>query len=316
MELASSRRPGSPVRKPSRSLALVTLVALSPLAVDGCVSVGIERTPLSYSRENPPSTGSVEVLVFETPEQRDAFRLVDYPVLSEIFRVRDGAESLVGRSMSAMWALPDLPPGRYRVSVTKRITPEGDIEPLKDPGGKTFDLAAGQKTTLRVVLKKVPTGWIVLGAIAAAALIYFSVDAASKGKLPPLPPIPPDVAVGVVLMANPGARAGGPAPTAADVFPAPGSIVAARRVTVNFLVATPLAPASIDEDAILALGSLSGEIKGTLSYRAEEQLLRFAPDRNFTPGETVTVTLDLEKVKSLEGRSGEGKVSTTFRVAP
>ena len=250
------------MRKPSRPLVLAVLVAVSPLAFDGCVSVGVDRAPLSPSGEDAPATGSVEVLVFETPEHRDSFRLVTYPVLSEIFRVVNGSESLVGRSMSAMWALPDLPPGRYRVSVTKRISPEGDIEPLKDPSGKIFDLAAGQKTTLRVVLKKVPTGWIVLGAIAAAALIYFSVDAASKGKFPPLPRIPPDVVVGVVLMATSAARGEGPAPTAADVFPATGSVVAARRVTVNFLVATPLAPDGIDSGAILAVGSLSGELPG------------------------------------------------------
>ena len=304
------------MRKPSRALALTLLAALSPLAFDGCVSVGVERTPEASPGEAKPATGSVEVLIFETVEHRNAFRLVDYAVLTEIFRVGDGGDSLVGRSMSAMWALPDLPPGRYRVSVTKRITPEGDVEPLKDPSGKLFDLAAGQKTTLRVVLKKVPTGWIVLGAIAAAALIYFSVDALSKGTLPPLLPIPPDVVVGVVLMATSGANPGGPTPSAADVFPAPGSVVAARRVTVNFLLATPLDPGDLDTEAVLALGSLSGEIKGTLSYRAPEQLLRFAPDRNFTPGETVTVTLDLEKVKALGGRHGEGKISTSFRVAP
>lgn len=304
------------MRRPSRPAVFAALISLSPLALDGCVSVGVDRTPLATSAGSPPTTGSVEVLIFETMAHRDAFRLVEYPVLSEIFRVQKEGESLVGRSMSAIWTLPELPAGRYRVSVTKRITEEGDIEPLKDPSGKLFDLAAGQKTTLRVVLKKVPTGWIVLGAIAAAALIYLSVDAASKGKLPPLPPLPPDVVVGIVLLATPAARAGGPAPTAADVFPASGSVVAARRVTVNFLLATLLSPDGIDEGAILALGSLSGELPGTISYRAEDQILRFAPGRNFTPGEKVTVTLDLEKVKGLGGRSGEGKVSTTFRVAP
>ncbi len=302
------------MRKPPRPLVLALLVALSPLALDGCVSVGVDRAPVTTTDATAPTTGSVEVLVFETAEHREAFRLVDYPVLSEIFRVDGGRESLVGRSMSGMWALPDLPPGRYRIAVTKRITPDGDIEPLKDPSGKTFDLAAGQKTTLRVVLKKVPTGWIVLGAIAAAALIYFSIDAASHGKLPPLPPIPPDVVAGVVLMATSAAQPGGPTPSAADVFPAPGSVVAARKVTVNFLVAAPLAPNGFDEDAIVALGSLSGELAGTISYQAEDQLLRFTPLANFTPGEAVTVTLDLEKIRAAGGRSGEGKVSTWFRV--
>jgi len=301
------------MKRAPRPIAFAVLAALSPLALDGCVSVGVSHSPAAEGAPNA-TTGVLEVIVFEKPQDADAFRPVGYPVLSEIFRENPGGESLVGRSMSAMWTLPELPAGRYRVSVTKRITEEGDIEPLRDPSGKTFDLAAGQKTTLRVVLKKVPTGWIVLGVIAAAALIYFTVDAASKGKLPPLPPLPPDFVVGVVLMTTPPGP-GGPVPAAADVFPARGSVVAARRVTVNFLLATPLAPGDIDEEAVLALGTLSGSLPGAISYRPGEQLLRFTPARDFTPGETVTVTLDLEKLRAVGGRSGEGKVSTTFRVA-
>ena len=302
------------MRRPPPSLVFALLAALSPLALDGCVSVGVDRKQVAAAEEATPATGGIEVFIYETTGDRDASRLVAYPVLSEIFRVEQGGESLVGRSMSAMWALNDLEPGRYRVSVRKRITPEGDIEPLKDPQGKTFDVAAGEESTLRIVLKKVPTGWIILGALAAAALIYVSVDAASHGKIPLFPPIPPDVVVGTVLVATSAAHPEGPTPAAADVFPAPGSVVAARKVTVNFLLASPLAPDGIDSDAILALGTLTGELTGTISYQPEDQLLRFTPACDFTPGETVTVTLDLEKVRAMGGRSGEGRVSTTFRV--
>jgi hypothetical protein len=303
------------MRKPPRSLVFVLLTALAPLALDGCVSVGVDRKRAAASEEAKPVTGGIEVFLYETTGDRDASRLVAYPVLSEIFRLDEEKAVLVGRSMSAMWALNDLPPGRYRVTVRKRITPEGDIEPLKDPHGKAFDVAAGEESTLRIVLKKVPTGWIILGALAAAALIYFSIDAASHGKLPPLPPIPPDVVTGIVLVAASAANPAGPTPAAVDVFPAPGSVVAARKVTVNFLLATPLAPGGIDDDAVIALGSLSGELPGALAYQSEDQLLRFIPARDFTPGEAVTVTLDLEKLKGPGGRPGEGKVSTTFHVA-
>ena len=302
------------MRRPPRELVLAVLLSFSPLALDGCVSVGVSRSTLGVAASNT-KTGALEVIVFEKPKDVDTFRPVGYPVLSEIYRTQRGGEVLVGRSMSAMWTLPELPAGRYRVSVTKRITEEGDIEPLRDPTGRSFDLKAGEKVTLRVVLKKVPTGWIVLGAIAAAALIYITADAASKGKLPLPPPVPPDVVVGIVLMATAG-RAEGPAPSAADVFPASGSVVAARRVTVNFLLGEPIARDGIDDDAVLALGTASGDIPGAVSYRPEDQILRFAPARDFTPGETVTVTLDLSKLKARGGRSGEGKVSTFFRVAP
>lgn len=306
------------MRKPSRPLVWVVLAALAPLALDGCVSVGVEKTPVAAeggAAEAPPASGSVEVLIFEKPGDRDAFRLVPYPVLSEIYREDGPDPRLVGRSMSPMWAIPELPPGEYRIAVTKRITESGDIEALKDPGGTSFRLKPGEKTTLRVVLKKVPTGWIILGAVAAAALIYFSVRAASSGHLPPLPPVPPEVVVGVVMWAVSQAPQG-PGPTAADVFPANGSVVAARRVTVNFLVDVPLAPGGLEEDAVSALGTLSGELRGAVSWRAEDQMVRFAPERDFTPGESVTVTLDLEKLKGPGGRSGQGKVSTTFRVVP
>jgi hypothetical protein len=311
------------MKRPPRPLVFALLAALSPLALDGCVSVGVKRSHLpeppaseTGEAEAPAqkSTGAVEVLIFEKQGDVETFRLVPYPVLSEIYRADGSNLSLVGRSMSPMWAIPDLAAGSYRILVTKRITENGDIEALKDPRGKEFDLKAGEKATLRVVLKKVPTGWIILGVVAAAALIYFGTKELSSGHVPPFPLVPPDVVVGVVMWAIDQAPKGA-GPSAADVFPANGSIVAARRVTVNFLVDVPLAPDGFDADAVLALGTLSGSIPGAVSYRAEDQLVRFTPERDFAPGESVTVTLDLEKLKGPGGRSGEGKVSTTFRVA-
>jgi hypothetical protein len=103
-------------------------------------------------------------------------------------------------------------------------------------------------------------------------------------------------------------------PGVADVFPAPGSVVAARRVSVSFFVTAPIDPGSVEEGAVLAVGSLSGEIPGRTEWREEERLLRFVPARDFQPGETITVTLDLGKVESARGKSGNGRATTTFRV--
>ena len=100
----------------------------------------------------------------------------------------------------------------------------------------------------------------------------------------------------------------------ADVFPAPGSVVAARRVAVSFLMTRPLDARGIGEGAVLAVGTLSGEIPGAVTWDEADQLLRFAPSQDFRSGEEVTVTLDLGKVESTEGRSGNGRATTTFRV--
>lgn len=301
------------MKKPSRPIVVAVLVAFSPLALGGCTTtVDVARSAIETPGGEAPGLGSIEVLIFQTDQDRKANRLSQTPVLSEIHRVESGGDTLVGRSMSAGWFLSALPEGEYRVSVAKQITPDGDVAPLREPVRRTFDVAPSRKTTLRIVLTKPPSDWTVFGVFLAATALSFAIAAATDGKIPP---IPPEVFIGAVVLVAAAARPGGEAPTAADVFPAPGSVVAARKVTVNFLVGVPLAPDGFEPDAILALGTLSGDLPGTVAWQAEDQLLRFTPTREFTPGETVTVTLDLEKVRAAGGRSGEGKVSTWFRVA-
>ncbi len=299
-----------------RSTARLLLVVLAPLALDGCVSIGVSRAPLDVRSDarnaSTPGAGALAVSIFETAGERDAGRVASFPVLSELARVTGTGEETVGRSMAPAWGLPDLSPGKYRLRVTRRLTPEGDIEPLENPGDKTFEVKAGEKTTLSVVLKKVPVFWIVLAAVTIVALVVLAI--AGARHLPPPPPLPPLPPVFVVIPLGGPGGSGGPVPDAADVFPAKGSVVSARRLTVTFLLSAPLAPDGVGENAVLALGSKSGEIAGAISYLERDGLLRFSPSRDFAPGETVTVTLDLAKLRGAGGNSGSGKVSTSFLV--
>jgi len=304
------------MRRPHlRTTARLLLVVLAPLALDGCVSIGVSRAALDVPSDTRnsqvPRPGALAVSIFERAGERDAGRVASFPVLSELTRVTGTGEETVGRSMAPTWGLPDLAPGTYRLRVTRRLTPEGDIEPLENPGDRTFDVRAGEKTTLSVVLKKVPVFWIVLAALTVVALVALAITGARH--LPPPPPLPPLPPVFVVIPLG-RAGEGGPVPEAADVFPAKGSVVSARRLTVTFLLSAPIAPDGIGENAVLALGSLSGEIAGTVSYLERDGLLRFSPSRDFASGETVTVTLDLARLRSPGGRSGAGKISTSFLV--
>ena len=304
------------MRRPNlRTTARLLLVVLAPLALDGCVSIGVSRAALDVPSDTRnsqvPRPGALAVSIFERAGERDAGRVASFPVLSELTRVTGTGEGTVGRSMAPTWGLPDLAPWTYRLRVTRRLTPEGDIEPLENPGDRTFDVRAGEKTTLSVVLKKVPVFWIVLAALTVVALVALAITGARH--LPPPPPLPPLPPVFVVIPLG-RAGEGGPVPEAADVFPAKGSVVSARRLTVTFLLSAPIAPDGIGENAVLALGSLSGEIAGTVSYLERDGLLRFSPSRDFASGETVTVTLDLARLRSPGGRSGAGKISTSFLV--
>ena len=307
---------GVPPRPGHRLVAVVLVGALAPLALDGCVSVGLRRSALE-SRDG--RTGEVAVAVFRKTGDRDGARPVAFPVLSELLRVEAGARTTVARSMASSWSAPGLPQGRYVLRVSRKIDERGDVVPLKRPFSREFDLKAGERVDAAVVLEKVPVGWIVLAAVTVVLLVVLAIELADEGKLPDPPPLPdPDLFVRVALSIPWGAFSGADAPAlepgVADVFPAPGSVVAARRVAVSFLMTRPLDAGGIGGGAVLAVGTLSGEIPGAVTWDASDQLLRFSPSQDFRPGEEVTVTLDLARVESSEGRKGSGRATTTFRV--
>ena len=294
-----------------RPVAGLLLVALAPLALDGCVSVGLTRSPAGDGE-----TGEVAVSVYRKTAERNAGVLVAFPVLSELQKVEGGARTTVARSMAPTWSVPGVPPGRYVLRVARKIDEHGDVVPLKKPYSREFDVAAGQRVEAAVVLEKVPVGWIVLAAVTVVLLVVLAIELAEEVDLPP-PPLPAADLFLHVALALPWGSASGPGavePGVADVFPAPGSVVAARRVAVSFLMSRPLDPGAVEADAVLAVGSLSGEIPGEVTWQAGDQLLRFTPSRDFRSGEEVTVTLDLGRIASADGRNGSGRASTTFRV--
>jgi hypothetical protein len=290
------------------------LVCLAPLALDGCVSVGLAR---SVRDGGDSGSGAVAVGVYQTTGDRDSGVPVSHPVLAELARIENGARTTVARSMSSSWSLEDLSPGHYVLRASRKIDENGDVVPLKGPVEKEFEVKAGERVDAKVVLERVPVLLIILAVITIVFLVVLAIDAVGDGAIPLPPPPPlPDFFIGVALEIPLGLASGphGVEPGVADVFPAPGSVVAARRVAVSFFVTVPLDEGSVEDGAILAVGSLSGEIPGKVEWREEERLLRFLPSQDFRPGEDVTVTLDLGKVESAAGRSGKGRATTTFRV--
>lgn len=304
------------MRPLSRRIAAVLIATLAPLAFDGCVSIRVERSVF----DERAATGSLSVAIHEAASDRDARRLATLPALAELVSLEGGRERPVARSMAASWSLDVLPAGRYALRVKKRINRDGDIVELRGTGRKQFAVRAGERTDVAVVLERVPVLWIVLAAVTLVVLVVLSITWAKEGKIPtpPLPPVPnvlPPIAFSAefVTMHRDGSRATEPAPV--DVFPARGSVVAARRVTISFLMSEPLDAGRLGAGAVRALGTLSGEIPGVVSYRPDEQLLRFTPSLDFAKGEDVTVTVDLAELRGASGARGEGRFSTSFHVS-
>lgn len=325
---------------PQRLVTRLLLVTLAPFALDGCVSVGLSRSV----REGAGSAnGEFSVAIYEKASDRDSGRPVPYPVLSELVRVDGPSRAVVARSMAGTWTIGELAAGRYALRTAKKIDEKGDVVPLSGAVEKEFALAAGERVEAKVVLEQVPVLLIVLAVITVVILVLVLLNATksskSKGKgksegqahapdhghsqshshsrsHPPSPPPLPPVFVQVAVELPIRHVSGPPAvePGVADVFPAPGSVVAARRVSVSFLMTAPIDAGGIGKDSVLAVGSSSGEIAGAIQWRADDRFLVFVPSQDFSGGETVTVTLDLEKVRSEGGRSGKGRVSTSFQV--
>lgn len=293
-----------------RGVALSVLLTLLPFALDGCTSLRVAR--LTGTPGAPDAR--LEVSVYADSDARDRQLLIDHPVLTRLVRLEGGREVPVARSLAPRWSADELPPGRYRLEATKEIDARGDIRPLPSRAAKELTLSAGEAARVEVLRRKVPVAMIVLAAVTVVALAVVAFLLRDDLPTPPLPPVPPLPFPPVAFDFSLVARADrGATPGVADVFPAPGSTVAARRVAVTFLLAVPLA-GDPDPGSVSALGTLSGEIEGALSYLPEEQLLRFHPSRAFVPGEVVTVTLDLSRLAGPGGARGKGLVSTNFRV--
>ncbi len=184
-----------------RPVAGLLLVALAPLALDGCVSVGIRRRAAGGSE-----AGEVAVSVYRKTAERDAGLPVAFPVLSELQKVEDGARTTVARSMASSWSVPGVPPGRYVLRVARKIDEHGDVVPLKKPYSREFAVAAGERVEAAVVLEKVPVGWIVLAAVTIVLLVVLAIELAEEVDLPPPPPLPAPTSSCASRSSLPGAR--------------------------------------------------------------------------------------------------------------
>lgn len=179
-----------------RSVVLPTLVMSAPLYLDGCVSVGISRSKLPPPRS---ATGIVEVKIYETPPDRKSDRLSSRKIISELVRSDLKPEQTVYRGEQVHYTLPDLRPGRYRLTALAVVGEDGKQKNLPNQDSERFRLRAGERIAAVIVLKKAPVGAIVgasagivgiavlLAALAAVAAFSGDQEPILKQWPPPTP---------------------------------------------------------------------------------------------------------------------------------
>ena len=300
------------------------VAALLVFSFAGCLSTNV----------NVRSDGSVGagilVRVYADPDAVKAQRTEPSGTLVELFSLdKRGTETFLQRSLAGEWGVSQLPPGRYRLRVVAILDDGGHIRETRSGDQVTdFSVKEGETAEVRVILKKTPTGLIVVAVVTVIILaVAIAVIAGKSGNAPPLPGqvlahLPPPVLIRPIIYAPelwigpvegslPRERSVPPRVT--SVHPEPGSVVAARRVMPALTLSQPLDEAKLGDGTILMLGSRSGMVPGTTTVH--RGLLRFDPSRDLLPGEDVTVTVRAGGVVNPDGVRLESDFSWSFRVA-
>lgn len=295
------------------------LAAALAVLVSGCVSFSVDR------RKDDGGTG-IRIAVYPESKDAKAARPGPYGVLSELY-VQDGKEwRRLKVSLLPEWSVASPPAGRYRVVVERRISEQGHIEALKGTKAKEFTLAEGERVDVRILLKGKPvTGAIVVAVLVGLVIIWALVEAFSGGDvdLPDLPLPPPEaVAVAGEIFLNAGWSAAAAEGTGWGDSTAPRLIAnfplhldprsdPGTHLYLNFSEAVR---PDWDGETFQVIGSESGRVAGQFAYHPGGDMVEFVPDEPLRSGETVTATLDGDRVEDFAGNAMSDKVSYSFSV--
>ena len=141
------RELGAPVKCP---LIRRVVLALAGVAFLGsCVSVRASRVEAAAPGSD---TATVAVRVYDSVDDRDAGVLSRRRAVTELLRDERGWTRVHATDEPA-WQLCELPRGRYRVQVERRVDETGREQRMASSDDVEFALGPGDKVLVEVVLK-------------------------------------------------------------------------------------------------------------------------------------------------------------------
>lgn len=172
----------APLETLRRATARVLIVALAPLALDGCVSTGVDRTAPPVNVSPALTTGSFEARLYDTGSAAKKDQKSQRTVSWKLFLPAKSADTPVREGTGNVWNAVDLEPGKYRIVAAWGPVPGVAGDTSAGTTDDTFKLAAGETAVARVIVKKFPTAAVVavgLG-IAGVAIAVIAIDNSFK----------------------------------------------------------------------------------------------------------------------------------------
>ena len=152
---ASPRPPGAAAGAAARGRLLLFSFA-------GCLS-----TNVNVRTDGTDDGAGVLVRVYADPDAAKANRTEASGTLVELFGFdKRGNEIFLQRSLAGEWGVSQLPPGKYRLRVVAVLDAGGNIRETRSGDRETdFSVKAGQTAEVKIILKKTPTGLIVVAVV-------------------------------------------------------------------------------------------------------------------------------------------------------
>jgi len=306
-----------------RTAPLLVPILVGALLTPACLSTRVGVTASGDHQAH------LRVSVFADKDALKAGGPFAEGVLVELYQVHKGKDVFVQRSLAGRWGVDGLPPGQYRVKVAALLDAGGHIrDPRAGRSEDTFWIKAGETGDAKIILKKTPSGLVVVAALTVVVLVIALAILLRDSDIPSPPspgdvagllpdiPIPTFVDFGDIGPIYPGPDTWSdedvPPPHVTSTYPRPGATVRPGFFRPSATFSQEIDEDDLEPDTMRVLGSKSGLVPGKTIL--DQGVLQFDPKVPFQDGETVTVTISADDVDNLAGKNLEHDFSWSFRV--
>jgi hypothetical protein len=327
----------------SRAAAALAAILVLFTAFPGCSRFGVRNHPRTGQAAAEPMSFTVDVFQNRGARTRNSVR-EDGLVTSLLFE-KNGRWQVVARSARGHWSLRGLVPGKYRLHVAGVLNEAGELESIRGPRAREFQLREGAAAYADVVVKRTPTAVKVIIALTIVVVVILAILAILDGDgdvdldvadvVAPIAAIPRLIItypeIWLVLVENlPSAppppyafdqagedRVDAPeAPQITRYAPRHEATGVRGDADIRITFDRPMSAWTLSPNTLYVEGTKSGEVVRGVDYLEAERTAVIDPLRDYLPGEVVTVTIYGESIASADGEVLQTNYRFSFEIEP